>query len=1319
MAPGPSRRSLLQISAAGTATTLLALNSAGPAAARGSTAAAAAPGAAAARPDVLDGVVFGDAASEEAHALAAEGTQLVDGPAGGRARTALPLATPGDRGADLRFVLAVDPAEQNHLTLKFWGEDDSEYKTVLFVNGEQASYRGAADYEPINAGTRGGLPGRYFFATALLPLASTQGQSEVEIIVRTYASSPTGTVTAASRRYLEAFTHTSPWLEPGEGDTTDYAPGDAAAPALTPDEERALVERYQQRQIDTFNALSQRLDADPSATMSIVRYRDELRFYAEALLVDWCPARSAADQRVALGRLFTSIDNFTRQYYGNVKSLGNGGHQSDWGGYYSELGEALYIVENLIADEEVYGRERFAAFLAEPFETGTTDGENSMAGVGWQGEELTRFSAWERVLKATFDFARSRLSYIYNQVMYTYEGAWKAHEGLRVIGSRFYEGRARGHAIAGEALGWLPFLGEEVLVGPDGRELDLYHSLFKHDRNAVYTDDYLRIVMRGLARSKLDENGEIVRRLPYGRHYTGITKAGLTRENGYVGNYGEATNYLPSWFHRTWGHAGDEELNDNILRLALRSIHARGQTRYQSVDADNRRVMRMQQVIDDRNTAYPGRMAYGTDEQSGAQGMGFASLEHHMARHPERYRGRDWEPYWEYAREAVGFLQQQLVDNRYFSTFDARILPNHRYTLRFKETWEYITGGRAGFERFGRTAAGVVLPHTDLRLYTDEELARLGVARGSDRERFAWVDIDNLLFCARDGDTHLFAALLERNKGGFLGNGRVHAQRPGLDQLAQLATEGVLRYREYTLRAPSVEEAIFHDRYTPAGARPSALAGELAPVSFQPGVGRTDRDNFREDTPYAGYPELATTRFGPYFFAVNTTRAAYRNQRTHQAVLPPGTPDGSLPDLVSGQNVRVRDGRISLAPETAVLLKLDAPATVGAPALVDVVVATPGSRAVGLTWRPAAGAVSYTVTRAEGEHGTPRTVAEGVSGTTFLDRVPFGDATYSYRVRAVNGRGRGRESTPVTAVVTPARARRLRDGDWRDDAVGEGAAGSAAVGGGTVTVSGVAGAGLAGGDDDHIYDRDHRDSLYLVSRLAEGGVAVTARLGGPAGDLNGVMLRDGTGGWDRYVYLGADASGLLSFRTRSLDSREDIGTGTAGQNADGGITRSPMTVDLGENREFGIAGTPWVRLVRHADSHLVTALVSADGDRWERIAASVTPMAGVLHAGVAATADARFADVAVERVAAGVALAAVSAAERGVTVHWNKPKAAVAFSLHRTTDAAALDADPRESDAWERLTDREYATSYADETAPAGAHYRVLAHFADGTARLP
>ena len=182
--------------------------------------------------------------------------------------------------------------------------------------------------------------------------------------------------------------------------------------------------------------------------------------------------------------------------------------------------------------------------------------------------------------------------------------------GLRIIGSQFSGGKERSHQILLEALGIKPFLGEEVLVGPKGEELDLYHSLFYHDAQAQFTDDFVHIVGKGLAGSKLDAEGNVVRRLPYGKHYTGLTEAGLTRENGYVANYGEAANYVLSYYYKTLNHAGDEEINDDILKAALKSIHARGFTRYSSLDDAGKRVMRAEQVTDERNSGLIGFPAF-------------------------------------------------------------------------------------------------------------------------------------------------------------------------------------------------------------------------------------------------------------------------------------------------------------------------------------------------------------------------------------------------------------------------------------------------------------------------------------------------------------------------------------------------------------------------------------------------------------------------------------------------------------------------------------------------------------------------------------
>ncbi|WP_158850293.1 carbohydrate binding domain-containing protein [Saccharothrix deserti] len=1275
--------------------------------------------AAAATGGTVDTVTFGDPESERAHDFSGDSTTVVDGANGRKARVAEPLSPPTSHLGDLRLSVKVDPAAQNYLSLKFWGEDVSTYKTVLFVNGAQTTYRSQGDYEAINTGTGKGLDGRFFVNTAMLPLSSTQGRERVELILRTYHPSLTATATERSRKYYQALVHTSPELDMADEDDTGYQPTTKAAPALTAAEEKAKIDGLRSEQLALFDRLSAKSDASPGATLNISRYQDELRFYTEVLLTDWSPAKTPADKRLALDRVFKSIDNFTKQYYGNVRSLGDGGHQSDWGGYYSALGEALYIVENLIADDQVYGAQRFTDFLGQPFETGTADGPNSLAGVDWTGGALTRGEAWERVLKANFDFARSRLSYIYNQVMYTYEGAWKAHEGLRVIGSGFFEGKPRSHAIVGEALGSRPFLGEEVLVGPNGEELDLYHSLFQHDRNAVYNEAYLKVVMRGLAKSKLDAEGKVVRRLPYGKHYTGVTRDGQTRENTYVGNYGESTNYVTSWFFRTLDHAGDEELNNEILKLALRNVHARGHTRYQSTDANGNRVMLMQQVIDERNAAYPGRIAYASDINSG-RGLMFAALEQFMADNADKYAGPEWTPFWGYAREAVGFAQQQLVDNQYFPYFN-NVLANHKYDLRLPKTYEYVTGKRAEYAVLGgKAAAGVVLPHTDPARYTDEELARLGISRDDAKRPFAWVDIDNMYVSVRDGDTHLFGSLFQRNRG-FLGNGRLHAQHGDHDQLVQLQTQGVLAYQDYVLRPNAVEDPMFYDRYT-APDRPLAMTGELAPIAYQPGVGTVVRDNWMSDNPYSGYPDLLTARYGKYLMAVNGTRPEHGNAKAHHVRLPTaagggnqttaGEGDGqnAVVDLVTGRRLPIIAGVVAVPPSSAVVLDLGTDEVKpSAPSAVDVAVATPGSNAVGLTWRPAAGATSYTITRAVREQGPFYPVAHGVRGTSHIDKTPSA-GTFFYRVTAVNGQGLGRPSNAIKAVVTQAHTAGLRNGPWRDDVIGNATGGSSSVEGSAITVNGASGTGFGGGDDTAIYNRFHADSLVTVSRLAQGSTVVSAKLDG----AGGVILRDSADAVGRYAYLGVDATGALSFKYRSLDTRTDIGTGTAGQNATGGITRSPFAVDL---KGHQAATHPYVKLIRLADSHRITALVSEDGQVWEQVATADVPMVDVVHAGVATTQTARFGDVEVDSLPAGTVLASGRFGDRTGTVSWTRPRDVIAFDLYRTRDAAVAGTDPSTDpgSGWEKIVDNRWALSYEDTIYGGAMHYKVVARRLDGS----
>lgn len=1259
-----------------------------------------------------DNIIFGNIDSESAHNFKDAYTSVITGFMGETARVSNIRAADGG-GGELTFTMKVDPYLRNYITVKFSGEESSTSNEMIHINGEQIGYLTNGDYEPINTGWV--LSNRFFYKTIMLPLESTVGKDTVEITIKSH---PWNSMTTVSRGYYSAYTHTQAYIH-ADGEKQGYKfkpdqnPDNMLAPDLTDAEKQALIDGYVQEQVNLFNNLSAKVDGSAGGKMVIAKYTEELKFYANVLKYDWSPAKTPEEKKAALQRIFKTIDNHVKDYYGNTRLVLRGGHQGDWGGYYMALGEALYMVENLIKDDSIYGQAAFNAFLDQPLVTGTAAGEFSLAGVDWNGGELTRREAWERAMKANFDFARARLSYIYNQVVYMYEGAWKSHEGLRIIGSPFFEGKERSHRILLETLGVKPFLGEEVLVGPGGEELDLYHSLFKHDGSAVFTDDFVHIVGKGLAKSKLDAEGNVVRRLPYGKHYTGLTEAGLTRENGYVANYGEAANYLLVYFYKTLGHAGDEEVNDEILKAALTSIHARGFVRYQSLDGDGKRIMQAEQVTDERNQSFSGFMAYGARTGRGMS-LQFASLEMAMAGNEQRYSGPEWDKYWQYAGEAVGFVQQQLADRQLLHVKDFGYRGSMSgVNFLLEETYHYITEGRANYGRFdGNAKAGVVLPHTDFDVYKPEEIAALGV-NPDDYEQLAWADIDNTYVSVRDGDFRMFGELNYRNRG-MASNGRLHVIKDNYDHVVQIATNNRFRYEDYYLRAPQIDWD-YHSgsaqnlNWTGA---PPVLAGEAVPASYQPGVGTINRDNFEIDNPYNNYPELSTARYGKYFMIFNTTRDEYGNKMTYEVELPTDFAGSEVLDLVSGTNIPVVGGKVIVAPKTAMVLKLTSDIELAPkPFHVDFVNALAGNGYAGISWKTTSGGQSYTIKRSETEDGPYEIIAEGVTGNYYKDTTVHNGNVYYYKVSAVNGNGAGWDSWRAKADLT-APISGNTDEAWRDDRIGT-TGGNAVIDGSSVSIDAVNGTGFGQGDDSNIYKRDINDSLHFVSRVASGNSSVSAKIDSASGEAGGIMMRDRlTKDKARYIYFGANENGDLVLQNRTRVSFAQFSIPVA----------SPLNANI---QGYTAAEYPYVKLMRDHDSQTVYAFVSKDGANWTYVTKMSTLLPYAYYTGVTASDQAQFSEVTVKETPQGALSPFVVKVNDQATLYWNKPKQASWFNVYRTTDEAASLTDPEfkpgtrelvDGSPWTLVLAETRATSYKETNIRYGSvYYKLLPIHGDGS----
>ena len=94
----------------------------------------------------------------------------------------------------------------------------------------------------------------------------------------------------------------------------------------------------------------------------------------------------------------------------------------------------------------------------------------------------------------------------------------------------------------------------------------------------------------------------------------------------------------------------------------------------------------------------------------------------------------------------------------------------------------------------------------------------------------------------------MFGALYYRNRG-TTSNGRLHVLSDNYDRMVQIATNNRFRYEDYYIRPDTIDWDFQSDRSGNWTGVPQGLTGEVAPASYQPGVGTVNRDNMEVDNP--------------------------------------------------------------------------------------------------------------------------------------------------------------------------------------------------------------------------------------------------------------------------------------------------------------------------------------------------------------------------------------------------------------------------------------------------------------------------------------
>ncbi|MDQ2688263.1 MAG: hypothetical protein M3Y28_10390, partial [Armatimonadota bacterium] len=324
------------------------------------------------------------------------------------ARRLLPLSPANRQGGAASFTMKVDPQKLNYFTVKLWGGDVTQNRLILFVEGKQVGYRHLGDVDILDPGTESDAPpllGRFYYTTNPLPLALTQGKTELHCEIRSFGriwgycttfEQFQKTLTDPTRGIYGVFTHTDGFFAPPSDALQGMMPRNAPTRQMPGPEV-----------LDTLKA---RVSGEVNNLLKFNSPLNQMQtlFLAQAYGVTWT---SAYQKPEAVARILASLDATFAAYRANPKLAQSdpATPNADWFGL-GPSGNTLMLMAPALKSR-----------LDETISDGT-------------GGQITRRAAFSEMLLACRDWHReNRRQYTNQSMINDLYGIYLANRGLRVV----------------------------------------------------------------------------------------------------------------------------------------------------------------------------------------------------------------------------------------------------------------------------------------------------------------------------------------------------------------------------------------------------------------------------------------------------------------------------------------------------------------------------------------------------------------------------------------------------------------------------------------------------------------------------------------------------------------------------------------------------------------------------------------------------------------------------------------------------------------------------------------------------------------------